>query len=67
MKPAVKWNRVKYNRMDYAQQREYERRMDKLVPEYRLYISETVFYTVPKLIYDYFVSLHPVGIRNQMS
>jgi len=61
--PSVKWNRRKFNNMDYSEQKEYERKLDTMVPEYRLYTSETSFYPVPKLVYDYFISLHPVGIR----
>ena len=65
--PSVQYNRVKYNRMDWYQQREYDKKLQKMVPEYRLYTSETMFFPVPKLIYDYFISLHPVGIRKMMS
>ena len=65
--PSVKYDRVKYNRMDWHQQREYSKKLEKMIPEYRLYTSDTTFFPVPKLIYDYFISLHPVGIRSKMS
>jgi hypothetical protein len=58
--PSVQFNRIKYNRMDNAQQEEYERKLDLMVPEYCLYTSGSSFYSVPKLVYDYFVSLHPL-------
>jgi len=58
-KPSVRWNRIKYNRMDWSEQKEYERKLDTMIPDYRLYTSltGTSFFSVPKTVYDYFISL----------
>lgn len=33
-KPSVKWNRVKYNRMDGRQQEAYDKQLNTLIPAY---------------------------------
>jgi len=55
--PSVKYNRVKYNRMNWNEQREYDRKLETMVPEYRLYTDDSVYYPVPKLVHDYYISL----------
>ena len=54
--PSVQWNRVKFNRMDYGEQKEYERKLNTMIPEYRLYTSERSFFCVPKTVYEYFIN-----------
>lgn len=57
--PAVQYNRRKFNRMDYKEQREYEKRLAKTKVEYCLCYPDDpgtcVFVT--KTEYDYFMSL----------
>ena len=53
--PRVKWNRTKYNRMNYSEQEEYDAKMKETKKEYRLYYDERVFVDVPKLVYDYYL------------
>jgi len=56
--PSVKYNRVKYNRMDWQEQQEYEKKLNTMVPDYRLYQKgETWFTEITKIEYDYFLSL----------
>jgi len=38
--PAVQYSRIKFNRMNYEQQKEYEKRLNTLVPEYRISFFE---------------------------
>jgi hypothetical protein len=52
--PAIKYNRRKFNGMNYQEQEEYERRMKETKPEYRLYTDEETFYEVRKTVYDYY-------------
>ena len=51
--PSVKYNRVKFNRMDAAEQSVYEEKMKITKPEYRLYNKDGTFNVVSKTIYDY--------------
>lgn len=57
--PRVQYNRIKFNRMDAAQQAEYEKRLKETKTEYRLiYAREPDCYSaVPKMVHDYFLSL----------
>ena len=55
--PSVKWDRRKFNRMDHKQQAEYQRKLDTMVPEYRLYwagCSMESYSAVTKSILEYF-------------
>jgi len=55
--PSVKWNRTKYNRMYDSEQKEYEKKLETKIPEYRLYASnQNSFYEVPKTVYQYALS-----------
>ena len=56
-KPSAKWDRRKFNRMDHKQQAEYQRKLDTMVPEYRLYNAgcpHGSWVEVPKMVFDYF-------------
>jgi hypothetical protein len=56
-KPAVEWNRRKFNRMDARQQAEYQRKLDTLVPSYQLYIAgchHDSYVECPKMVFDWF-------------
>ena len=55
--PSVQWNRRKFNRMDNRQQAEYQRKMDALKTEYRLFNAgcpQGSWVAAPKMVYDYF-------------
>jgi len=52
--PSVRYNRVKFNRMNYREQMEYETKMAKMKTEYRLYYDDSVFTEVTKEVYQYF-------------
>ena len=52
--PSVKWNRVKYNRMNWPEQQEYEKKLDKTKSQYRLWYDEDVFTDVPKYVFEYY-------------
>ena len=57
-KPSVKYDRRKYNRMNWEEQKEYERKMDILVPEYQLRKpGESTYYEITKTEYEYFNTL----------
>lgn len=55
----VRFNRIKYNRMDHWEQREYDKKCDEQVPEYRLYRKgeENSFSVITKTEFEYFNSL----------
>lgn len=57
--PSVKWNRRKFNRMDYKEQWEYEKRLTRTKPQYQLYYPDDTdtCAVVTKTEYDYFMSL----------
>ena len=55
--PSVKYNRVKYNRMDWEEQADYDKKLAKLKNEYRLYSNPSTFWAVTRVEYDYFVGL----------
>ena len=59
---SVRYNRTKYNRMNGAEQLEYEKKLNKLVSEYRLYYTDTVFTVVTKEVYRYFTEKQDKGI-----
>lgn len=56
-KSSVKYNRAKYNRMGYAEQQEYDRKLEKMAPMYIAINSDRVFNELNKLEFDYFSSL----------
>jgi hypothetical protein len=51
--PVIKYDRRKYNFLDFREQLEYEKRLKEIKKEYRGYTDDNIFYTIPKLIYDY--------------
>ena len=54
--PSVAWNRRKFNRMDARQQADYQRKLDTLKPEYRLFNAgcpHGSWITVPKMIFEH--------------
>lgn len=56
-KPSVLWNRRKFNRMDHKQQAEYQRKLDTMVPAYRLLSADCPhgsWVEAPKMVFDYF-------------
>jgi len=58
--PSVQWNRVKFNRMDYRQQAEYQRKLDTTKPDYRLFYAGCPHGSsvgCPKIVLDYFESV----------
>jgi len=57
--PSVKWDRRKFNRMDHQQQAEYQRKLDTMKPEYRLFNKDCPhgsYVSVPKSVLDYFLA-----------
>jgi hypothetical protein len=57
-KPRIEFNRTKYNRMNGAEQTEYERKTEERVPCYKLHKpSETIYTEIRKVDFDYFNSL----------
>ncbi len=59
LKSKTMFDRRKFNRMNYAQQEEYEKKVNTLVPCYELYCipTEGGFYDITKAEYDYFQTL----------
>jgi len=57
MKSKTKYSRTRFNRMDYREQEEYQKRLDTKVPCYELHLSDESFYDITKIEYDYFSSL----------
>lgn len=56
--PKVRYNRIKFNRMNYEEQAIYEAKMKETKIVYALYIKgSSSFYEVPKLVHDYFNSI----------
>ena len=53
--PSVQYNRHKYNRLEGAEQKQYEAQLAKKKTEYRLW-KETTFYAITKTEYDFFLS-----------
>lgn len=54
--PSVVWNRRKFNRMDAREQADYQRKLDTMKPEYRLFNAgcpHGSWITVPKMIFDF--------------
>ncbi len=59
--PSVQWNRRKFNRMNHAEQAEYQRKLNTMKTEYRLYNAgcpHESWVTVPKMVFDYFQAQH---------
>lgn len=55
--PSVKWDRRKFNRMDHRQQAEYQRKLDTMKAEYRLFYNACPhgsYCTVPKMVFDFY-------------
>lgn len=58
-KPSVKYDRSKYNRMDWAEQQEYDKKLNKMVPEYKLKRpgGDGSYYEITKTEFEYFNKL----------
>ena len=58
--PRVEYNRRKWNRMNHAEQAEYERKLKEMKTEYRLiYAHDSDCYlAAPKMVFDYFQAQH---------
>ena len=57
-KPKVRWDRRKYNRMDWDEQKEYDRKCAEMIPEYIIFPPKSVsFYEVTRTEFDYFNNL----------
>lgn len=55
--PSVRYNRRKWNRMYWDEQREYQKKMDKKKKEYRAFPKgDSTFFIITKTEYDYFIS-----------
>lgn len=52
--PKVKYNRVKYNRMDNAQQIAYEKTMQEMKTVYNLCYADNSFAECPKMVFEYY-------------
>lgn len=61
-KPRVKYNRIKFNRMEsYAEQQKYERKCNEMIPNYRLYENNsTSFWEITKIEYEKFQDMQLV-------
>lgn len=56
--PSVRYDRRKFNRMDYREQKEYQKKLDTLKKEYRAFPEgDNTFYVITKTEYDYFSRL----------
>ena len=55
--PKIKYNRIKYNRMNNAQQEEYEKSMKQMKIVYNLCYDERVSTEVSKFVFDYYNEL----------
>ena len=55
--PSVKYNRVKYNRMNEREQAAFDKKLAIKKNEYRLYESESSFYELNKTEYNYAKSI----------
>lgn len=55
--PAVQYNRIKFNRMNYEQQKEYEKRLNTLVPEYRISFEDETYFKLNKTEYEFALSI----------
>lgn len=58
-KPSVVYNRLKYNRMTGAEQIAYDKKLNNMVPSYRLYsdININSYYEISKTEFDFFNSI----------
>jgi len=55
--PSAKWDRRKFNRMGAIEQREYQRKLDTMKTEYRLFwagSAHDAYSSVPKMLFDWF-------------
>ena len=57
--PSIEYNRRKFNRMDYVEQREYEKKLSTMKDEYRFYYPDEpdTCAVVTKTEFDYFMIL----------
>lgn len=57
--PSIKYNRVKYNRMNWDEQREYDEKLKVMKPLYKLKRKpeDNSFWEISKTEFDYFNSL----------
>lgn len=51
--PSVRFNRVKYNRMNGEEQKEYDEKLNTKKTEYWLFEKGGTFFAVPKAVYIY--------------
>ena len=58
--PKIQFNRVKYNRMNGKQQKEYDILLNEKKIEYRFYYNDFSFIVVPKTIFDYYNKIKEV-------
>ena len=52
--PKVRYDRRKFNRMDYAQQEVYEARMKETKTVHKLYYNEKEYAEVSKYVFEYY-------------
>ena len=53
----IKYNRVKFNRMNWKEQQEYEKKLSERITEYRAICKSGSYYPLTKTEYDYFDSI----------
>ena len=56
-KNKVNFDRIKFNRMDFYQQKEYENKCNQKIESYRLNLVDGSYYEITKTEYQYFLSL----------
>lgn len=56
---SVKYNRHKFNRMDAAQQKEYEKRLNEKKTVYSVVTENNAYFDIPKIVFDAIKGKHP--------
>lgn len=67
--PKITYDRRKFNRMNHAEQADYDRRLAETKTEYRLYYADDpdCFTVVPKLVFDWFQSRQATAMPEDWS
>lgn len=59
-KPSIQFSRAKFNRMNNVEQAEYQKKLDKMVPEYRVFTqpkseqgNRLSFYEPSKMVFEW--------------
>ena len=59
---AIEYNRAKYNRMNAVQQEKYEESLKRMKIEYRAYMNDGSFITIPKIVHDHYSGVTKNGV-----